>query len=126
MLVAREDKKDITPEQVEALAHFCRYEISPAMYRFVDSREDFESEEFRRAKVQFLRDETRVLRSMPSSRCSRERSWLLRMEHGSVLSLLIRHDSLRLHAGWEYFFLIWRTNLGSLWESERKNCDGLH
>jgi hypothetical protein len=31
VLVVRADKKAISEEQVEALAHFCRYELSPAM-----------------------------------------------------------------------------------------------
>ncbi|KAE8441955.1 hypothetical protein EG329_004122 [Mollisiaceae sp. DMI_Dod_QoI] len=31
VLVARQDKKDITPEQVEALVNFCRFDICPKM-----------------------------------------------------------------------------------------------
>ena len=31
VLVVRQDRKDITPEQVEAIAGFCRYKLSPQL-----------------------------------------------------------------------------------------------
>jgi len=39
LLVVREDRKQITPHQVEALVHFCRHEVFPAMKEAEDEHE---------------------------------------------------------------------------------------
>ena len=61
VLVVRQDGKNINPQQVESLAHFCRYELAPVMKKLDEGlwhlyvRGDATQEEMCQAKENFVK-----------------------------------------------------------------------
>lgn len=57
VLVVREDKKDITPEQVEAVAHYCRFVASPTMHEHSEKFDGMvEQEELSAERSKFIKE----------------------------------------------------------------------